>query len=416
MKKVKVTIQDENTLVLQEDAHKGDLIDLKSLHETDIDKSTIASVVKSIKMDEFNAELEKAKTTIKKENELQLQLKEKEINEKANKELIAKEKEISELKSSLNNAELKKKLEISEALTSLEKERDKLTNELKNKENEGKLNETTLQREFELKLKAKDEEIALYKDMKTKLSTKMLGESLEQHCEIEFNKIRSTAFPKAYFEKDNDASDGTKGDYVYRETTESGIDVLSIMFEMKNEGDETATKKKNEDFLAKLDKDRNDKKCEFAVLVSLLEIDNELYNSGIVDMSHKYPKMYIIRPQFFILLITLLRNAALKSLEFKSELALVKAQNIDITNFEKNMQTFKEGFARNYDLASRKFNDAIDGIDKTIKQLEKTKAALLSSENNYRLANNKAQDLTIKQLTKNSPTMEEAFKRIRNDK
>lgn len=416
MKKVKVTIQDENTLVLQEDAQKGDLIDLKSLHETDIDKSTITSVVKSIKMDEFNAELEKAKTTIKKENELQLQLKEKEINEKANKELIAKEKEISELKSSLNNAELRKKLEISEALTSLEKERDKLTNELKNKENEGKLNETTLKREFELKLKSKDEEIALYKDMKTKLSTKMLGESLEQHCEIEFNKIRSTAFPKAYFEKDNDASDGTKGDYVYREATESGIDVLSIMFEMKNEGDETATKKKNEDFLAKLDKDRNDKKCEFAVLVSLLEIDNELYNSGIVDMSHKYPKMYVIRPQFFILLITLLRNAALKSLEFKSELALVRSQNIDITNFEKNMEIFKEGFARNYDLASRKFSDAIDGIDKTIKQLEKTKAALLSSENNYRLANNKAQDLTIKQLTKNSPTMEEAFKRIRNDK
>ncbi len=416
MKKVKVTIQDENTLVLQEDANKGDLIDLKSLHETDIDKSTIASVVKSIKMDEFNAELEKAKSIIKRENELQLQLKEKEIYDKANKELIAKEEEIRELKSSLSNAELKKKIEISEAITSLEKERDKLTNEIRNKENEGKLNETTLQREFELKLRAKDDEIALYKDMKTKLSTKMLGESLEQHCEIEFNKIRSTAFPKAYFEKDNDASGGTKGDYVYRETTEDGTDILSIMFEMKNEGDETTTKKKNEDFLAKLDKDRNDKKCEFAVLVTLLEIDNELYNSGIVDMSHKYPKMYVIRPQFFILLITLLRNAALKSLEFKSELALVKAQNIDITNFEKNIETFKEGFARNYDLASRKFVDAIDGIDKTIKQLEKTKAALLSSENNYRLANNKAQDLTIKQLTKNSPIMEEEFKKIRNAK
>lgn len=416
MKKVKVTIQDENTLVLQEDANKGDLIDLKSLHETDIDKSTIASVVKSIKMDEFNAELEKAKSIIKRENELQLQLKEKEVYDKANKELIAKEEEIRELKSSLSNAELKKKIEISEAITSLEKERDKLTNEIQNKENEGKLNETTLQREFELKLRAKDDEIALYKDMKTKLSTKMLGESLEQHCEIEFNKIRSTAFPKAYFEKDNDASGGTKGDYVYRETTEDGTDILSIMFEMKNEGDETATKKKNEDFLAKLDKDRNDKKCEFAVLVTLLEIDNELYNSGIVDMSHKYPKMYVIRPQFFILLITLLRNAAIKSLEFKSELALVRAQNIDITNFEKNIETFKEGFARNYDLASRKFVDAIDGIDKTIKQLEKTKAALLSSENNYRLANNKAQDLTIKQLTKNSPTMEEEFKKIRDAK
>lgn len=416
MKKVKVTIQDENTLVLQEDANKGDLIDLKSLHETDIDKSTIASVVKSIKMDEFNAELEKAKSIIKRENELQLQLKEKEIYDKANKELIAKEEEIRELKSSLSNAELKKKIEISEAITSLEKERDKLTNEIQNKENEGKINETTLQREFELKLRAKDDEIALYKDMKTKLSTKMLGESLEQHCEIEFNKIRSTAFPKAYFEKDNDASGGTKGDYVYRETTEDGTDILSIMFEMKNEGDETATKKKNEDFLAKLDKDRNDKKCEFAVLVTLLEIDNELYNSGIVDMSHKYPKMYVIRPQFFILLITLLRNAAIKSLEFKSELALVRAQNIDITNFEKNIETFKEGFARNYDLASRKFVDAIDGIDKTIKQLEKTKAALLSSENNYRLANNKAQDLTIKQLTKNSPTMEEEFKKIRDAK
>lgn len=250
--------------------------------------------------------------------------------------------------------------------------------------------------------------------MKAKLSTKMLGESLEQHCEIEFNRIRATGFKNAYFEKDNDATLGSKGDYVYRESDESGNEIISIMFEMKNENDTTATKKKNEDFLAKLDKDRNDKHCEYAVLVSLLELDNELYNNGIIDMSHKFPKMYVIRPQFFIPIITILRNAALNSLQYKSELAIVKAQNIDITNFEENIEKFKVSFARNYDLASRKFQDAIDGIDKTIVQLQKTKENLLRSEDHLRLANQKAEDLTIKRLTRDNPTMRAKFEELRD--
>jgi hypothetical protein len=245
--------------------------------------------------------------------------------------------------------------------------------------------------------------------MKAKLSTKMVGETLEQHCETEFNKLRATAFPGAYFEKDNDAKTGSKGDYIYRESDAADNEITSIMFEMKNEGDETATKHKNEDFLRELDKDRTEKNCEYAILVTLLESDSELYNSGIVDVSHKYPKMYIIRPQFFIPMITLLRNAALNSLKYKSELALVKAQNVDITNFEDNINSFKEGFARNYDLASRKFKTAIDEIDKTIDHLQKTKDALLSSENNLRLANNKAEDLTIKRLTRGNPTMAAKF-------
>ena len=261
-------------------------------------------------------------------------------------------------------------------------------------------------------IKLKDEEIALRKDMKARLSTKMVGETLEQHCETEFNKLRATGFQNAYFEKDNDSKSGSKGDYIYRETDEAGNEIISIMFEMKNEGDETATKKKNEDFLSELEKDRNEKKCEYAVLVTLLEADSDLY-TGIVDVSHRYNKMYIIRPQFFIPMITLLRNAALNSLKYKSELALVKAQNIDITNFEDNMNTFKEGFARNYDLASRKFKTAIDEIDKTIDHLQKTKDALLSSENNLRLANQKAEDLTIKRLTRGNPTMAAKFDELK---
>jgi len=258
----------------------------------------------------------------------------------------------------------------------------------------------------------KDEEIALRKDLKVRLSTKMIGETLEQHCETEFNKLRATGFQKAYFEKDNDVRSGSKGDYIYRETDDAGNEVISIMFEMKNEGDETATKKKNEDFFKELDKDRSEKKCEYAVLVSLLEAENELYNAGIVDVSHKYSKMYVVRPQFFIPIITLLRNAALNSLKYKAELALVKNQNIDITNFEENIRIFKEGFARNYDLASRKFQTAIEEIDKTIDHLQKTKEALLSSENNLRLANNKAEDLTIKKLTRGNPTMTAKFEEL----
>jgi len=251
--------------------------------------------------------------------------------------------------------------------------------------------------------------------MKARLSTKMVGETLEQHCETEFNRIRATAFPKAYFEKDNDARTGSKGDYIFRDSDESDTEIVSIMFEMKNENDETATKKKNEDFLKELDKDRNEKQCEYAVLVSLLEPDSELYNSGIVDVSHRYQKMYVIRPQFFIPIITLLRNAAQNSLKYKTELAIVKAQNVDITNFESELDEFRTGFARNYELASKKFKTAIQEIDKTIDHLQKTKDALLGSENNLRLANNKADDLTVKKLTKKNPTMAEKFAELKND-
>jgi hypothetical protein len=262
-------------------------------------------------------------------------------------------------------------------------------------------------------IKLKDEEIALRKDMKLKLSTKMIGETLEQHCEAEFNKLRASAFQNAYFEKDNDSRSGSKGDFIYRETDEMGNEIISIMFEMKNEGDETATKKRNEDFFRELDKDRTEKKCEYAILVSLLEAESELYNTGIVDVSYKFTKMYVVRPQFFISIITLLRNAALNSMKYKAELSLIKNQNVDITNFEEKINIFKEGFAKNYELASRKFKTAIDEIDKTIIHLQKTKDALLSSENNLRLANNKADDLTIKRLTHGNSTMKAKFEELR---
>ena len=327
-----------------------------------------------------------------------------------------KDSELAELKSKISNAELEKKLAISEAVNKIEKERDEIVGELKNKDTEKQLLETSLREKYttELKtkdeiIKLKDEEIELRKDMKLKLSTKMVGETLEQHCEIEFNRLRATGFQNAYFEKDNDAKSGSKGDYIYREHDEPGTEIISIMFEMKNEGDQTTTKQRNEDFFRELDKDRIEKKCEYAVLVTLLEADNELYNIGIVDVSHKFPKMYVVRPQFFIPIITLLRNAAMNSLKYKAELALVKSQNIDITNFEDNVNKFKEGFAKNYELASRKFKTAIEEIDKTIDHLQKTKDALLSSENNLRLANNKAEDLTIKRLINGNPTMTAKF-------
>ncbi len=317
----------------------------------------------------------------------------------------------------------KKKIDIIQATIKIEKERDKLISELRNKEIEKKLLEKSIEEKFFAKIKAKDEiikardeEIALRKDMKLKLSTKMIGETLEQHCETEFNKLRATAFQNSYFEKDNDVSGGNKGDYIYRETDESGNEIISIMFEMKNEEEKTLNKKKNEDFLQKLNKDRINKKCEYAVLVSLLEIESELYNSGIVDVSYKYPKMYVIRPQFFIPIITILRDAALNSLKYKVELALVRNQNIDISDFEDNMNKFKEGFAKNYDLASRKFKTAIDEIDKTINHLQKTKDALWSSENNLRLANAKAETLTIKKVTRGNPTMKSKFEDIANVK
>lgn len=448
MKKLKVSIQDEQTLVLQESGDKGDLIDLSSIHEMDIDKATITSVVNSIKKDAFNEALAKGRANIEREKSLEGKLKEQELldkvarleSEKASavelattktkQELQAdlakrdaevarleaeKEAEIAKLRSAIESAEVEKKLALSEAIGRVEKERDEIANKLEHKDTEQQLRETSLKREFENELKTKDEMIAYYKDMKARMSTKMVGETLEQHCEIEFNKIRATAFPTAYFGKDNDASSGSKGDYIYRETDENGVEIISIMFEMKNEGDETATKKTNDSFLKELDKDRNEKKCEYAVLVSLLEIDNELYNSGIVDVSYQYKKMYVIRPQQFLTIIGVLRGAALKTLEAKRELALVRAQNVDITNFEENMEDFKRAFGKNYELAGRKFSEAIDGIDKTIKQLEKTKQALLSSENNLRLANDKAQDLTIKRLTKNNPTMASKFENLKNN-
>jgi hypothetical protein len=337
---------------------------------------------------------------------------EKELSDK----LSQKELEIVEMRSKIQNAEVEKQLVLSEATKQLEKERDQLTNKVATIELEKQNLEGALRQQFTTELqsrdaiiKYKDDEIARVKDMKAKLSTKMVGESLEQHCEIEFNKLRATAFPNAYFEKDNNIDAGSKGDFIFRENDAAGNEIISIMFEMKNESDTTATKKKNEDFFKELDKDRNEKKCEYAILVTLLDADNELYNQGIVDVSYKFPKMYVVRPQFFIAIITLLRNAALSSLKYKAELALVRSQNIDITNFEDKINKFKDGFARNYDIASRKFKDAIDGIDKTIKELQKTKDALLSSENNLRLANEKTEDLTIKKLTHGNPTMKAKF-------
>ena len=334
-----------------------------------------------------------------------------------------KDLEIAQLKAKIASFETDKELAISKAINEKEKELSekencivKLNAQIETNQKEGQLKEQSLKEQYEEKLRFKDEEIAHYKDFKARLSTKMIGETLEQHCEIEFNKLRPTGFQNAYFEKDNDARTGSKGDYIFRESDGNGTEFISIMFEMKNEMDSTSTKKKNEDFLKELDKDRCEKNCEYAVLVSLLEPDNELYNSGIVDMSHKYPKMYVIRPQFFIPMITLLRNASLNSLKYKQELAVIKNQNIDISNFEETMNDFKEKFARNYELASKKFKTAIEEIDKTIDHLQKTKEALLSSENNLRLANNKAEDLTIKRLTKNNPTMARKFAELEQTK
>lgn len=410
-----------------------------------IDEAGFAEIIKQVRDKEFNAELnnrlliaenekinavELAEEKIK--NIYQEQLKDKEAElikltaerkSELTERLAEKDLLISEMKSKIENSETEKKLAVSEATKNLEKEYNKLENDLKTKELEKENLKTTLENQYKEKLhdkdviiKYKDGEIERVKDMKLKLSTKMLGETLEQHCEIEFNKLRSTAFQNAYFEKDNNSREGTKGDFIYREFDSDGNEIISIMFEMKNENDETATKKKNEDFFSKLDKDRNEKKCEYAILVTLLESESELYNSGIVDVSYKYNKMYVVRPQFFIPIITLLRNAAMNSAQYKAELEIAKSQHIDITNFEEKIEIFKAGFARNFNLASKKFNDAIEGIDKTIKELEKTKAALLSSENNLRLANDKAEDLTIKKLTYNNPTMKEKFNNLnKND-
>lgn len=403
-----------------------------------VDESGFADILKQVRDHQFEEELDNRLALAEKEkenavalakantkNSLQEELakKDKELSELKAKsdtdiaeKLAKKEKEIYEMKSHIQNAETEKQLKILEATKKIEKERDDLTHQLHLKETEKELLKKSIAEQFTSKLGAKDEtikmkneEIDRLKDYKQKLSTKMVGESLEQHCEVEFNKLRSTAFQNAYFEKDNDSSGGNKGDFIYKESDESGNEIISIMFEMKNENDETATKKRNEDFFAKLDKDRKDKNCEYAVLVSLLESEDEFYNTGIADVSHKFEKMYVVRPQFFIPIITLLRNAAMNSMKYKAELNLMKNQNIDITNFEEKINTFKDGFAKNYDIASRKFKTAIDEIDKTITHLQKTKDALLSSENNLRLANNKAGDLTIKKLIQGNPTMTKKF-------
>jgi hypothetical protein len=381
-----------------------------------VDEAGFADILKQVRDHKFEEELLTRLNLAEKDKESAVKLAEATIKNSLQDQLAKKEAELAQMKAKMDNAEIVKKLAVTEAIQNIQKERDNLANDLKNKATEKQLLEQSLKEKFSADLKTKDEiikmkdeEIALRKDMKLKLSTKMLGETLEQHCELEFNRLRATAFQKAYFEKDNDSRTGSKGDYIYREADEAGNEIISIMFEMKNEGDATATKKKNEDFLKELDKDRAEKKCEYAVLVTLLEADNELYNSGILDVSHKFSKMYVIRPQFFIPIITLLRNAAMNSMKYKEELAVIRNQNIDITHFEENIKTFKEGFARNYELASRQFKTAIEEIDKTIDHLQKTKENLLSSVNNLRLANSKAEELTIKKLTKGNPTMTAKF-------
>ena len=399
-----------------------------------VDEAGFADILKQVRDHQFEEELDKrlVLAEVEKDNAVKLAeanlknilhehllKKDRELSEK----ISAKEAELFQIKSKLENSELQKQLSVAEAVQKIEKERDELSSKLKFKDTQTELLEKSLKERFanDLKtkddiIKLKDEEIALRKDMKLKLSTKMIGETLEQHCETEFNKLRATAFQNAYFEKDNNSSSGSKGDFIYRENDEYGNEIISIMFEMKNESDATATKKRNEDFFKELDKDRNEKKCEYAVLVSLLEAESEYYNTGIVDVSHKFTKMYAVRPQFFIPIITLLRNASLNSMQYKAELSLIKNQNIDITNFEDNINKFKDGFAKNFELASKKFKTAIDEIDKTIDHLYKTKEALLSSENNLRLANNKAEDLTIKKLTQGNPTMKAMFNELSNDK
>ena len=397
-----------------------------------VDESGYSAIVKQVRDKEFSKEIQNREVQFESEKESAIQLAkleaEKMFSEKLNKkenELseveVKKDKEIAELKNKLATFDKDKELEINKLITKLNtelSEKDSHIATLKGEkaltEKECQLKEQSLKEQYEEKLRFKEEEIARYKDFKSKLSTKMVGESLEQHCEIEFNQLRATGFKNAYFEKDNDAKTGSKGDYIYRDKNAEGIEFISIMFEMKNEMDTTSTKKKNEDFLKELDKDRREKNCEYAVLVSLLEPESELYNAGIVDMSHRYPKMYVIRPQFFIPIITLLRNAASNSLEYKRELEIIKAQNVDVSNFEAEMNDFKDKFSRNFRLASEKFQKAIEEIDKTIDHLQKTKEALLSSENNLRLANSKAEDLSIKRLTKNNPTMAAKFEELKD--
>jgi hypothetical protein len=414
-----------------------------------IDEAGYAAILKQVRDSKFDQELHDRLALAEREKLNAVELAKTKVASEVQQAAATKDAEIQNLKARLDAGEVERKLAVNEALKALEKERDGLANELMNARqareaaellakanltNElqktsaqkdsaiqelraklematasQKLAEQSLKDKYETQLKDRDEAIERLRDMKARLSTKMVGETLEQHCQIEFDKIRSMAFPRAYFEKDNDARSGSKGDFIFRDFDEAGTEIVSIMFEMKNESDRTASKNRNEDFLKELDKDRTEKGCEYAVLVSLLEPESELYNSGIVDVFHRYPKMYVVRPQCFLPIITLLRNAAMNSLQYKNELALVKAQNVDITNFESNLEEFKAAFGRNYDLASKRFQTAIDEIDKSIDHLQKTKEALLGTDRNLRLANDKAQDVTIKKLTKGNPTMAEKF-------
>jgi hypothetical protein len=380
-----------------------------------IDEAGYADIVKQVRDSEFNDELRKRLDLADRDKQSAVELAEAKLENEFQKTASTKNAEIETLKATLKSIEQTQTLAIMQAVSKVERERDDWKNSHEKAVLEKQIAEKSLKEKYETQIKDRDDAIERLREMKARLSTKMVGETLEQHCETEFNRIRATAFPRAYFEKDNDAKAGSKGDFIFRDWDETRTEIVSIMFEMKNENDQTATKKKNEDFFKELDKDRAEKGCEYAILVSLLEPDNELYNSGIVDVSHRYPKMYVVRPQFFIPIITLLRNAAQNSLKYKNELALVKAQNIDITNFENELDAFKTGFARNYELASKKFKTAIEEIDKTIDHLQRTKDALLGSENNLRLANNKADDLTVKKLTKGNPTMAAKFAELKSD-
>lgn len=390
---------------LREEQHKLDKENSIKLAEAHIKEEL------GLKLNEKDLEISELKLSLKTKEEQATNKVEKEYQEKLNKLLL----EITELKNKIQLQESKNELDIEKAVSEKNQKISDLSSELALKGKEFELKENTIKESYESKLKAKDEQIAYYKDFKAKQSTKMIGESLEQHCSVEFNRLRPL-FKNAYFEKDNDARTGSKGDFIFRDYDDEGNEIVSIMFEMKNEADKTATKHKNEDFLKELDKDRKEKKCEYAVLVSMLEADNELYNSGIVNVSHKYPKMYIVRPQFFLPIISLIRDGAYSSLNYKKELALVKSQDLDLEHFEDNLETFKSGFSANYERAKAKFTTAIDEIDKSIQHLQKIKDALQSSDNQLRLANNKVQDLTIKKITKNSPSIKEKLEEIRESK
>jgi hypothetical protein len=374
-----------------------------------IDEAGYADILKQVRDSEFDQQLHDRLALAEKEKAGAVELAVSKVAAEMQSAAATKDSRIQELKAKLDAVEVTQQLAVTVAVGKVEKERDELKNTLERAELEKELATKSLEDKYLTQIKDRDDAIERLRDMKARLSTKMVGETLELHCETEFNRIRATAFPKAYFEKDNDAKSGSKGDYIFRDAGEDGTEIVSIMFEMKNESDATASKKKNEDFLKELDKDRNEKGCEYAVLVSLLESDSELYNTGIVDVSHRYPNMYVIRPQFFIPIITLLRNAAMGALEYKTELAEVKAQNVDITHFESDLDNFKTAFSKNYDLASKKFQTAIAEIDKSIDHLQKTRDALLGTDRNLRLANDKAQDVTIKKLTRGNPTMAAKF-------